>query len=270
MVSNCSNKIEQYKILSHPSTTIKSNIVYFKPMVLNCAKYILISKSCANNCGFQMIWSNKCKSLRLFQLFEINQQWCTNIIDNCDCTRVKILDLCWVTFSTNINSNILQSLAEKFENLKILKIFYFRHNGWEDDRFQHPHKKVPKQILLFWKYLHPICVKNNTQIYLTIWKDIKSVEFLKLINFLHDITSVNNTPVKINTIDFNMDLVVPKHFSSLQQLIGNTDIKQVIVRVSHMKQSGFTNKLLLINENIQQNVILKIMSRGKQIMRDTI
>ena len=132
------------------------------------AKYIGIG-----DLYFYRIWSNKCTKLVLYDIMNINKDWCEFVIKYCDCCNINSLELNRICIGTRtyfhqqktINESILKQLAFGFGNLKQLKIVI--------------NKEFDSNILLFWKYLHPIILKNNGKVEL-IFEDMDKLEFLIL------------------------------------------------------------------------------------------
>ena len=91
-----------------------------KPLKLMQANEIYIGD--AKRC---IKWSNKCRKLRWKCISGVSKQWCKDIIDNCDCTAVKVFSIENTTFDFkdfDVASDsallIIAKLASKFSNLK--------------------------------------------------------------------------------------------------------------------------------------------------------
>ena len=175
---NCANKIEYYHVRINGCEKRRWTLW---PLTLNSGKYIF-----QNRLNFGIKWSNKCHTF-IFNGRGINSvgiKWCQFIINNCDCTGIKLLHLDKFRLSLdfenyNYNSGdncknnsiskseskfndkkdsklkLLNKLALKFANLKHLKIC------WRSDFYDNSCE------LLFWEALAPIIDKNNVFVELT-------------------------------------------------------------------------------------------------------
>ena len=148
-----SKKIETYDFVVRIA-----GINVISPLTLMNAKDIVMS-----HYYFFILWTNKCQKLSLFRL-KVNKKWCNYVIDNCDCTGIETLILDGIKFAydwkhdkklESDNGKSLKSLkllndfTNKFQNLKKLTINY---------------RKFDVYVLLLWKYLLTIILKNNGQI----------------------------------------------------------------------------------------------------------
>ena len=103
-------------------STLNENAILSPLKLLNC-RYIEIC-----DVYFYRMWSNKCKELVLSPMGNIDSNWCKYVINHCDCSGIKILELRGIEFcdkaSININQCLLKQLLLKFNNLEKLSLYF--------------------------------------------------------------------------------------------------------------------------------------------------
>ena len=103
---------------------------------------------------FYRLWTNKCHTLVLDYVKNIGKKWCNFVIQNCDCSNIKELELV-ITFDANsIDKLILEQLAFKFASIQSLKISIKTN--------------IDKNVFLFCQLLQPTIIKNNGKVELDI------------------------------------------------------------------------------------------------------
>ena len=119
IITQCREKIEHYSLHLDFDLTQEKNVL--SPLVLPNAKYIEIHHLYLN-----IVWSNKCQTLNLFFMRDIDKNWCHFVIKNCDCSNIKCLKVLGKNFFkqdfTNVNQQegkrSLKQFAQQFVNLK--------------------------------------------------------------------------------------------------------------------------------------------------------
>ena len=181
IMNKCRTKIEKYNFF------VRTHGVDFEneddavdamspPLLLPNAKYIAI-----NHYYFFLLWTNKCKQLSLQRLQEINKKWWNYVIDNCDCTGIETLIIDSIVFYWQYEKyeqqseekekllQLLHNFANKFTNIKKLEIIY---------------ENFDICILLLWKYLLPIILKNNGKIILKKVEWLNNEEYIKTVSLM--------------------------------------------------------------------------------------
>ena len=116
-MEKCRYKIDRYELRLQ---SFRNNIL--SPLTLKSARYILI-----NNSYFPIFWTDKCETLLISQLGSIKYEFCEYIINNCDCSGIKLLYLNNISFTiddygdTQIDESF-SKFALKFSNLKCLRL----------------------------------------------------------------------------------------------------------------------------------------------------
>ena len=116
---------------------------------------------------YHLMWTNKCHTLIINGLKEIESGWCQYIIDNCDCSGIKKLVFDGITFCTQMNNLenstklLLTKLGQKFENLEHIVI---RQCGFD-------HDYLNPCVLQLIQSLSKVVKKNKARVALKIMTD---------------------------------------------------------------------------------------------------
>ena len=202
IMSRWKDRIKYCQIQIEPNDFDLENFVapYASPLRLPKAQHVEIG-----DLLFYRIWTNECTRLKLFELCQINKDWCKFLIENCDCSNINNLILDRVTFDNiSINKVILKELTLKFYNLKTLEI------GFSYDR-------VDDNVLLFLQLLKPIILKNKTQVQLEL-------DYLKNKGHILLCQRMNEKDLKIDKLIISDTGNFDCSFSTAMKLIQDRDI----------------------------------------------
>ena len=256
-----------------------------KSLKLPNARFIRITTS-----YYHILWTNKCESLTLYCLNDVDETWLNCVINDCDCSGIKLLYFDWISFSlyTNINQShsyhtdefgqlsltspkiqsdddkkktqlLLTKFAQQFKNLERFQI------GFYDD--------CDSCVLLFWRLLQPIIIKNNISIELEISKHMTQDAHDRLYKLIKDMNAT------IQKLDIDVGLKKTTHnyiqgdigsierFDNFVKLIGNKSLEWLIIRTHESQCASFETMItLLINDNktnLQKNVIMNIKNENE-------
>ena len=193
IIEKCQSKIEWSLMnINHPK---KGNVV--SPVKLVNAKYI--SLRCLY---FFLVWTNKCEALRLHWIKNICKKWCNFVLNNCDCSNIKSLCLCWVTFLKNdvVNNTTTNNKIEQRKGQEILKQFTQFVN--DEHLIIDFDDLCDDVLLLFYKYLKTMN-KNNIKIQLKFDDNFQSCECRKLYKYIEEI----DIGSKIHSIMFSFEFI---------------------------------------------------------------
>ena len=263
---NCKNKIKWCNIFIK---TKKKNKM--SPLWLTNVRSI-----CINDLYFYVGWTNKCEKI-ILNIQGITKNWCNFVIQNCDCSGVKVLSLNNISFlfmndtadkkdNDNDNDNnqlLLKKFILKFENLQRLEIHFFQ--------------RCDHYTLLFLKFLKQLIIKNNIQVTLILYCVVYNDEFVKL---AHSIGNADLTISKINvgmntrddmdhlsTIRFRFDTIARKNYKhydinfsrNMSYFTMNTNCHQVCLTPIKINTGMHTDHE---QKEMQQELQLGINIRG--------
>ena len=149
IMHRCNDCIKEFNVEFCYSCDVRIEKQQFVPLKLLNAEKIHMY-----NLYFYIIWSNKCQQLYLHGMqSQIDDEWINFVIDNCDCSGIKFLDLYQLEIRikhiSDKNQSILFSkLIKKFINLDRVNITLF------EDGYNY--------FVTFWKCLNVLVCKNDT------------------------------------------------------------------------------------------------------------
>ena len=210
ILKKCKNKIETLLVQMQISSNYDN--IRLSPMRLNNLKKLSMS-----GLNFSVQWTNKCQELIIDEEHNISNEWCTYVIDNCDCSGIKMLHLNAVTFHRKIDRSALEKLAQQFSSLQRLKISF----SFECD----------DHVFLLWKLLNNTIVELQT----TYMFDTD------LYNLLSN--SISNAKFKVNKLRLSVgtdDEFWQDQFESIQKLIGNAIPKSSLeyIKIDNCQETG--------------------------------
>ena len=242
ILPNCANKIEHYDVTIYHHGSQRTPRWTLPPMTLKNAKYIL-----QNGLYFGIKWSDKCQALIVDGFFtnKIGIKWCQFIIDNCDCTGIKLLHLDNIALSLDFDKynssdennpspklkskydhrdeklKLLNKLASKFSNIKHLKIYW------------HPDFNDPNSCeLLFWQALGPIIIKNNVIVEFGT-PDTVSSKYFGLVN------KIDKSYRRMNKLALGINGSWTRtHFDAAKVIINNRDLQWIKIDNYQFKENG--------------------------------
>ena len=224
----------------------KENVL--SPLNLPNARYIGIY-----DLYFYRIWSNNCEYLRL-DVGNITQNWCQSVIDNCDCSNIKYLDVA-VTFDDQLNNEpLLKQLASKFAGIQRLNISHKR--SLSSNSFD-------SNVILLWKFLKPIILKNNVRVEFD-GRKLPKAEYFVLNEMIdkYKLTISKLTAQMMGTFDavpgYLVKFVEKMDACGLEHLVIQTDHNGAdTLRTEYIEKTSFESiGIFEINSNINQNVTL--------------
>ena len=184
VLSNCRNKIKQLN-LNNFNTFMRSKL---PPLKLFNLESIVIT-----DFDFRLIWSNKCKKLRLSSCNRIIDEDCSFIIENCDCTGITYLDLQGISFYKS-SFPLVSKLAQKFTNITHLNILLQYDNT--------------RSIYLLWRDLQVLINKNKGYVELETSNYFPDDELQNLQDFIVK----NNVKIKTTSSTLKSQLQVDLMF----------------------------------------------------------
>ena len=144
IMSQCEDKILKFDVDAYVDDMANINKLSPLKIKLLNARYIRIA-----NHNFNIIWSTRCQTLQLSCLNNICPKYCQFIIDNCDCSGIRYLNMHNIQFSSQ-SSYLLSKLGQKFSNIKKLRLSWF--------------SKYETNFQLFWQGLDSSICKNNGKV----------------------------------------------------------------------------------------------------------
>ena len=149
LMQNCKSKIESVDAYIWMDNRERSKTILSPLELPNMCKIQIL---CHHMC-FYYKWSNKCQVLSLADLVHVklSVQWIEFVINNCDCSNIKTLQLNQVLFHDSVSSDLLKNFANKFQSLQRLELVTRKGHDY-------------LLLFLFCKHLIPIMKKNKTKI----------------------------------------------------------------------------------------------------------
>ena len=232
LLHKCKDKLVKFEIEMEMNDRIMSSAISEKISRLSPVKLMNTKRILTDISHFSFIWSNKCHTLILLWVHNITEQWCNNVINNCDCTGIKSLSLIHVSFALYFNTRsenkvLIKNVAQKFKNLTHFDINFDR--------------TVDPYVLLLWKYLHPIIVKNKCWVCIEA-RNLKTQEYKQLSEY-----SRENW---INEVIFHchehsrQDII-----NYIQQIISNSCNNLEILKFSGIISNNGVNEILMTLNN---------------------
>ena len=265
--------ISKYSIrIDNEVNKLTNTTSYVRPLVKTRTPLILANSKdiTLGSLDFAIKWSNKCENLTILRINYIDNEWCKYIINNCDCSNIKYLNIFDMTFmldnQLNINDKInintvltetdnilanslLKQMALKFgcaskngsggSNLKCLKIIISRPNDSYNTNYY-------SCMLLFWSLLKPIIDKNNVRVEFYLLNGSISI-FNKCINALQ-LSMSNNNKNSSKNIRINTDFQIKN--------ISKVNILHINCRGRYNDIKNLKSKFLLLRP-IYQNKYLE-------------
>ena len=193
LLQQCRKNIKHFDVaIGNRRTRASENLL--SPLTLPNAEDISISDK-----YFNIIWSNKCKVLRMFMLAYISKDWCNFVINNCDCGGIKHLVIDDISFDnsvnlrSNSNININRGKNENNYKISILSLLAKQFRNIEKLDIILELRDFTAELGLLWQEFGPIIQKNNTYVTFTIRKSISPVQEELL-------TFIDKNNIKINQI----------------------------------------------------------------------
>ena len=154
LLNNCRDKILYCDVSIDKDAVFGASdkVNTLPPIILNNVKSVYIS-----DFFVPIVWSNKCEILTLdIQNIKFNKEWCNMVIQCCDCSGIKKLNVnidefVHVKDENQDWSSVLNKLAAKFTSLENMKIIA-RECG-----------KIHHHALSFWGFVNDNC-KHNLKI----------------------------------------------------------------------------------------------------------
>ena len=237
----CKDKIKWYNIIMQAPGENK-----LSPLFLPNAEYISM-----NSLYYYIKWTRKCHTLLLDRFEFISENWCNFVINNCDCSNIKVLKFLFdvsFSFSDDMEDDpkllekyklVLQKLALKFTNLKQFSMFFL--------------EGCDLGVLTFWQLLEPIIKANNTSVELETSSILSSTNLNKMIDII-DKSDLTIDKIKVAISErFRTN---NSKVQSIGKLICNPSLKHLIlVDGLHMtKSEGLSYMINYISNTYLSNM----------------
>ena len=187
---------------------------------------------------FYIIWSYKCKKLRLTRLKNIDDKWIQFVIDNCDCNGIEYLHIDSSRFGLK---DFYQNNAKKCNDL--MKKFATRFINLNDFKITCYEDRMSWYFTLLWRYLIPFIEKNNANVTLQVTSRWDSEKFKKLNKMIQE------TKAKITRVDIWM--YKNESLESMKQLILNPNLEYLGIDNWIKSKAGvFESMITFFKENL--------------------
>ena len=241
LMSRSKERIKYCNINTRTVTSGKSNLGQLSPLRLPQARSVVIHDS-----YFYRSWSNKCTKIE-WKNFNITKDCCEFWIKNCDCSNVRFLELCSVTFAfgndDDDESALLKQLASKFINLQRLKI------GFDGD--------FDKNTMLFWQLLKGIKVELNVGFRKKHWYESLN-DVMKKPDLKIEKLNVDYNPISVQFIQQrdNCGLKYLNAFGKIQELASQLSFKSITCFELSSSSLSDTNDFLGLNVIIDNQLFI--------------
>ena len=204
------------------------------PLSLLNAKYISIHDS-----YFYRIWSNECQELALSE-FRISRDWCNFVIKNCDCSNIKSLTFGyhiilfeddWYSAVKTEDELLIKQFGLKFLNLKKL-ILKFAFNI---------HGQIDRKIILFWRLLKPIIIKNNIKVELELDRS-KHDEYTFINKMIKEENNLKIFKLEINMVRTKISDTRADTIECIKQCDENNGLKYLDLHIGSISESIWREK----------------------------
>ena len=196
LMQQCKDKIEMFDVFVSIGFT-SGKFPMLSPLELPNCKDIR-----TNNMYFYPMWTKVCKNLEIIN--QISKNWCTHVINKCDCSGIEQFSSKYFAIDTNISDDdsiVFKHFSQKFVNLKQLNIDVEQKMGGHN----YYDKNISKVSLL--ELFCPIIIRNNGRIHLTIRSSAKHTIF-EITNMIEQFVKkngTNNNFIKHVSVDVPLD-----------------------------------------------------------------